>query len=118
MRYVLLVSAVALASAGAGYAKEPLEGVYLCTTVERAGVRSDHREGSGDPSAFVDDGLPTRFKMQIMPTDKAAKEYRLIELPMTAAIEIRPSGKTRTASCTPFTSEMVRIFTPWMARPS
>lgn len=80
MRYALLVGSIALASTKAGYAQKPIAGIYLCTVVDKASISGLHFEGAGPPSASVKDGPPTRFKMQIAPTRKGAKKYRLIEI--------------------------------------
>jgi hypothetical protein len=80
MRYALLIGAMALASISAGYAKPAMVGVYLCTTAERAGVRSIHIEGSGPPKAFADDRAPTRFKVRITPNRNRANPFRIVEI--------------------------------------
>lgn len=78
--HALLVSLIALASPSGGHATSPVAGVYLCTVAQKAGLARLHLEGAGDPSAFVEDKVPTRFKMQIRPDRKRPKRYRLVEI--------------------------------------
>ena len=56
-------------------------GTFLCTTVQRTAIASDHREGTGQLRAFVDEGRPTIFRMQIKADRKAKNGFRLTELP-------------------------------------
>ena len=60
---------------------ENIVGDYLCTVAEKASIESLHLEGAGPPKAFIDDTLPTRFKIRISLNKSTEHEFRLIELP-------------------------------------
>ena len=55
-------------------------GVYLCTVAQKAGLARIHLEGAGGPSGFIEDKVPTRFKMRITPVPKRPKRFRLVEI--------------------------------------
>ena len=80
MGYALLLAAAVIETSTTGNKQNPLVGVYLCTTAERAAIVSQHREGAAAPSARVDGGTPTRFKIQITQPGKGAKSYRIVEI--------------------------------------
>jgi hypothetical protein len=70
-----------LAATTPGHAQKPIGvGVYLCTVLEKAGIRGIHLEGAGPPAAFGGKSAPKRFKVQISPNRNRAKPYRIVEI--------------------------------------
>ncbi len=80
MSHTLLMGAAAMAMFAGGSAQNALVGVYVCTSTARAAIVSQHLEGAGPPSAWVDDGQPTKFKMQVTQPRRGAKHHRVVEI--------------------------------------
>lgn len=52
---------------------------YLCTVTEKAGIAALHLEHAGPPEAFVEQELPTRFKIRISADPTARDRFSLVE---------------------------------------
>ncbi|QLC21225.1 hypothetical protein HFP51_02895 [Parasphingopyxis sp. CP4] len=76
------VGAMVLLVAGAEpvLSQNEIVGEYLCTISARAGIASFHFEDADPPEAFVDNELPSRFRMRITGDTDGAQQYRAFEI--------------------------------------
>jgi hypothetical protein len=77
-RIALLIGITPLASVNAASDQPGISGIYLCKSLERAAITSNHFDRVS-PKAHVDERGPIGFRMQITSTE--SDKYRIIGLP-------------------------------------
>src|SRR5688572_8795168 len=79
-RIALLISITPLASVNAASEQPAISGIYLCKSLERAAIASNHFDRVS-PKAHVDERGPIGFRMEITSTDGKSDKYKIIGLP-------------------------------------